>query len=293
MKVNNSFKLAMLISVLVAVSIACASSNNEPILVESGNESDVVSGGEPQGPQIFAVGDVVEVKDHIISVIGAEIYDTGQVEIVFIIKNTGDEELLISSLLSFSARDEEGLNLEQEIFDCGAGIDGSIASGDIFQGSICWKAVRFPLKIYYDPSLLGNSIVWEISAAASSEINALFERGELEVFAVSDVVEKQGQRITLTEVNIQNGLMTATFVVENTGTEEIMVSSLLSFTAKGAGGVKLEQELFDCGNSLDGSIIAGDKLKGSICWSNATFPVIIQYDSDLFGSGTIYWEVTE
>jgi len=115
----------------------------------------------------------------------------------------------------------------------------------------------------------------------------------VETYAVGDVVKVQDHTIVLNEASIQNNMLQANFTVENTGTDELAVSSLMSFEAKLDDGTKLEQEIFDCPSSgLDGSVLSGDKLKGWICWSGATStPVKIYYRPSMLGSGAIVWEI--
>ena len=67
---------------------------------------------------------------------------------------------------------------------------------------------------------------------------------------------------------------------------------MMSFEAKDTRAPNWDQEIFDCGSSLDGSVLPGDKLKGDVCWSGAAADVIkILLQSDLFGSGAVVWEV--
>ena len=39
--------------------------------------------------------------------------------------------------------------------------------------------------------------------------------------------------------------------------------------------------------------MAGDKLKGYVCWRDAAPGVKIYYKADLFGSGAVVWEVDQ
>lgn len=113
------------------------------------------------------------------------------------------------------------------------------------------------------------------------------------LYKVGDIVQVGEHTITLTNATIQNGTLTATFSIENTGSEEISISSLLSFEARDAEGNKLEQSIFDCdSSSLDGKVLPGDRLKGSICWTApGAGPFRIYYEAELFGSGAVVWEV--
>lgn len=314
MKKNSRLKLISIVITLLLASLACGT-NNSGTLVETANSSansSVNNTGtaedaspvtnnasnentstveEPTKPSFFSVGDVIEVKDHKISLVSAEIKN-GILIASFAVKNEDSSEMSVSSLLSFSARNDAGENLEQEIFDCSPGLDGTIVAGDVLIGNVCWSGAAYPLKVYYDSSLLSSgSTVWELTEDKVSDVS--FTPDAIETFSVGDVIEVQDHNITLVETQFTNGRLMATFLVENTGSSEVNVSSLLSFTAKNSDGTKLDQDIFDCGSGLDGTVIVGDKLRGNICWTGASLPVTIYYDSSLFSSGTVVWTVTE
>ncbi len=115
---------------------------------------------------------------------------------------------------------------------------------------------------------------------------------QLEVFDVGDVIQVKDHTIVLNSAEFQGNVLQANFTIENKGADELNVSSLISFEAKDDEGTKLEQEIFDCGSGLDGSVLPGDKLRGNICWSGAATDIVrIYYTSDLFGSGAVVWEI--
>lgn len=116
----------------------------------------------------------------------------------------------------------------------------------------------------------------------------------LQTYGVGDVIQVGDHTIVLNSAGISGDTLKANFTIENKGAEDITVSSMLSFEAKDSEGTKLDQEIFDCGSALDGSVLAGDKLKGDICWSGATTPSCrIYYKAELFGSGAVVWEVEQ
>jgi hypothetical protein len=67
----------------------------------------------------------------------------------------------------------------------------------------------------------------------------------------------------------------------------------MSFTAKDSGGTKLDQDIFNCGSSVDGKVLPSDKVTGDICWTATTLPIKIYYEPDLFGTGATVWEITK
>jgi len=115
---------------------------------------------------------------------------------------------------------------------------------------------------------------------------------KLEVFKVGDLIEVGEHTIVLNSATFKGGVLQANFTIENKGSKDLNVSSLLSFEAKDNEGTKLEQGIFDCGAGLDGKVLPGDKLKGNICWKGATTDIIkIYYEAELFSAGAVVWEV--
>lgn len=117
---------------------------------------------------------------------------------------------------------------------------------------------------------------------------------QVEVYKIGDVIQVGDQTIVLNSAEFQGNKLVANFTIQNKGSNDLTVSSMLSFTAKDSVGTKLEQNIFDCGSGLDGKILPGDKLKGNICWNGATTnSVKIYYEAELFSSGAVVWEVTK
>src|SRR5690349_15710869 len=87
-------------------------------------------------------------------------------------------------------------------------------------------------------------------------------------YAAGDIIQTGTSTITLNSASIQGNTLHANFTIENNGTSELPISSLLLFNAKDDDGTKLELDIFECeSGSLDATILPGDKLKGNICWT--------------------------
>jgi hypothetical protein len=111
---------------------------------------------------------------------------------------------------------------------------------------------------------------------------------------IGDIIQVGDSTIVMNSAGIQSNKLSANFTIENKGTSDMNVSSMLSFSAKDSEGTKLTQNIFDCGTGLDGKVLPGDKLKGDICWDGATTDTVkIYYEAELFSSGAIVWEVTK
>lgn len=252
--------------------------------------------GTVPGGTVYKVGDLVQVGEHTIRLNSVEY--RGEVLVAnFSIENHGNADLSVSSALSFSAKRGDGTKLEQEIFDCdAAGLDGNVLAGDRLRGSICWSGAGPDqgIKLYYEASLFGRgAVVWEAEAAASEPDVSAEANLKVEIFAVGDVVQVKEHTIVLNALTWKGDVLQANFTIENQGNAEVLVSSMASFYARARDGSTLEQNIFDCGNALDGKVLPGDKLKGDICWSGASADdgIKIYYKADVFGQGAVVWRV--
>lgn len=256
---------------------------------------DTATGSAPAG-EVYKVGDLVQVGKHTIRLNSIE-YRGDVLVANFLVENQGDADVSVSSMLSFSAKRDDGTKLEQEIFDCDtASLDGSILPGDRLRGSLCWSGAspEDGIKIYYEASLFGQgAVVWEAVAATSEPDISAEADLKVEIFAVGDVVQVAGHTIVLNEITWKGDVLQANFTVENQGNAEVTVSSMASFYARRRDGSSLEQNIFDCGSSLDGKVLPGDKLRGDICWSGARAGdgIRVYYKADVFGQGAVVWRV--
>jgi hypothetical protein len=117
----------------------------------------------------------------------------------------------------------------------------------------------------------------------------------IETFGVGETIEVVDHNISLNTLEIQGNRIVANFTIENKGSTDLNISSILSFEARDDNGSQLEQDIFDCGtSSMGGSILPNDKLTGSICWDGLTTDTgKIYYRAELFGSGAIVWAVSK
>ncbi len=242
---------------------------------------------------IYKVGDLINAEGHYIALIGAE-YQNDLLVASFILGNNSDKDISVSSMVSFSAKLPSGEKLDQEIFECNPGLNGTLVPGDRLQGKICWKGAQPGTKIYYDASIFeAGMIVWEISESVSPTTIEFPEISGLSIkqdtFKVGDIVDVTDHTITLNSLTLEGSILKANFTIENNGSEDVNVSSMLSFSARNPDGTPLSQSFMDCGTSLDGTIIPGDKLKGDICWDGAISGARVYYDASLFSSGMVIW----
>ena len=260
--------------------------------------AEEIVGDESAAPQIelFKIGDVVQGQSHTIRLNSLEYQGTVLVA-DFTVENLGDSDVDMSSMLSFSAKKNDGTLLEQEYFDCGtSSLDGKVLPGDRLRGNICWAGANAEdgIKVYYEANLFGEgAIVWEAIAGTAEASDLPNAQLKVDVFRAGDVIQLQDHTIVLNSAGFQGNILKANFTIENQGSSDVEVSSMLSFYARMRDGLSLEQEYFDCGTSFDGSVIPGDKLTGDICWSGANpgDGVKIYYQAELFSSGAVVWIV--
>jgi hypothetical protein len=242
---------------------------------------------------VYKVGDLIDAGGHYIALTGAE-YQNGLLIASFVVGNNSDKQQSISSMASFSAKKPSGEKLDQEIFECTPGLDGSLVPGDRLIGKICWSGAEPGTKIYYDASLFSaGMIVWEIAESTPAQQMDFPEISSLNIqqqmFKAGDIVDAGDHKITLNSLTLENGVLKANFTIENDGTEDVNVSSLASFAARNHDGTPLSLNIFECGSSLDGTVIPGDKLKGDICWEGAVAGARVYYAGSLFSSDTVIW----
>ena len=109
---------------------------------------------------------------------------------------------------------------------------------------------------------------------------------------VGDVITLKDRIITMNSATIAGDVLEVNLTIENTSSENMVPSSIFDFRAKNKEGEKLSENIFDCGPSIGGTLISGDKVKGSICYKiSGSSPFRIYYSPSLLSSDTYIWEV--
>lgn len=119
-------------------------------------------------------------------------------------------------------------------------------------------------------------------------------------YNVGDIIALHDQTITLNEAKSAGGLLKVNFTIENISSSDMPLISLLLFEVKNSDGEILEQELGGCGNvtdfsgilSFNGTLSAGDKVKGDLCYKEkGSMPYRISYSPNILSSNKIVWLV--
>lgn len=156
---KNRIQLFAIVLVIVLITLACGSTTTG----EKVGESNPAATSAPVTVQTYKVGDVVKVEDYTLTLNTADV--TGSKLVAnFTFDNTGgSKEQIVSSIISFSAKDLDGTKLEFSFCD-GSGLDGKVLAGDKLRGDLCWDGVKpdLGLKIYYEVMLSSGAVVWQV-----------------------------------------------------------------------------------------------------------------------------------
>lgn len=103
------------------------------------------------------------------------------------------------------------------------------------------------------------------------------------------VKELGSWRVTLNSFRFtESGTVVADLTAESLASKQQQISSLMQFAARNGDGRTLDRTLIDCGNSLDGVVLPGGKLRGELCWKKAHAPVTIFFQAERGGEVTYF-----
>lgn len=145
--------------------LALGSSSDTPAKVDNGHEQN---GDDPKQPEIFAVGDRVQMGDFYITVRSAKFSkgtsfikpDTGNKWIVIDIEleNRSDKSVAVSSLLMFNLYDEENYAGKLAInTDEKGNLNGELGAGRKMAGEITFEvpANHTTFELIFEPNVFG------------------------------------------------------------------------------------------------------------------------------------------
>jgi hypothetical protein len=256
----------------------------------------------PKLPSVYNVGDTIQVQDHTITVLSVN-RDSKSVSLDIQINNTGAKDLDVSSIASFSAKDGDGNRLSQTISLDKPSLDGKVLPNDKLKGTIVYSVPGDAqgLKLFYTPSIFGSgAIVVALDDAAKAnpfpkptdtDGSKSFTKGT--VYQTGDAVSNNGVIVRLLDAKLDGDLLSASFVAYNGGQKDTTFSSIASFDAKDGEGTKGSYQFMTDGPSLDGTLLPGDTLRGSLQWKFDTAPsgLKVYFSNSLFGGDTITWAV--
>lgn len=89
----------------------------------------------------------------------------------------------------------------------------------------------------------------------------------LTTYLIGDTASSGGWMITLNAADVIGDQLIANFTVANVGSETELISGIVHLSARGPDGTQLDAT-FCPSSELSGSVGAGDKLKGNVCFQS-------------------------
>jgi hypothetical protein len=321
------------LATLMAISLACGSSAS-PTLVATSVPQSVDSGSQPQEQptqapapvtqQIYNVGDVIAIGDHVLVVLGWENIqpsdfsqpDAGKkfVAVEMLIVNNSQTAMSVSSLLQMSMKDDTGQKYDSDFMAStainNAGIDGELSPGEKVRGKVGFQVAENAqgLQFVFDASVFGTGKVFVNLGTEPVKVEPPAElAGESaqQTFNVGDVVAMGTTNVTVNEVLYPTGdqfnqpnagfkFLVVDLTIENVSASAISVSTLLQTSVKDSSSQKYDVDLMASvasgGSSPDGEIAPGEKLRGQVGFQvpvDATGLVFV-FDADVWGSGKVF-----
>lgn len=106
------------------------------------------------------MGDAVVNKNVVIKLTSAK-FETGVLKAQFVLYNGGQQNVTISSLMSFDAKDGDGNKGKYQISTDAPSLDGGLVPGDTLRGTLVYgfDPGAKGLKLYYTDSLFGGDTI--------------------------------------------------------------------------------------------------------------------------------------
>lgn len=280
----------------------------------------------PAGPQTFKVGDIIQIGDSVLVVLGwSEVAgdkfsqpDAGQkfVAVDLLIVNSGAEPASISSMLQAALKDGTGQKYDTDLTASLAakkkGIDGSLAPGERLRGTAAYQVPTDAtgLQFVFDASVFGTGKVFvdlgdqpianEPPASLPGEtpqtahaLGEAVKSGAFEI-TVNSASEPAADKYTKPAEGYRFIVVDVTLV--NQGTKAQNLSSSLQMWLKDATGQRygdsLSATMASKGKAPNGEISVGEKIRGQVGFevpADLTSLVFV-FNGDLFGADKV--EVT-
>jgi hypothetical protein len=299
--------------------------NNDTEEISVEEETDDI---EPTtGPEKYAVGDLIQAGDMMISALGWEIVDGDDfsqpeegnmfiaVELIFV--NGSDEAETLSSMLQMSLRDETGQKYDESFTAAMAldetGLDGEISPGEKLRGKVAFEVPQDfeELVFVYDIGVFssGKAFVDLGTEPASVEPpEKMAGETEQETYQIGDVIKADDMTITINEVYTDNGdeffgpkegfeFLVVDVMFENLGDDSEALSSLLQMYIKNPAGNKFDLDLMASASSggtmPDGEIAAGEKIRGQVGFEVPADAeeLTLVFDVNVFTTGKIFVDI--
>ncbi|AQL42016.1 hypothetical protein BV210_04465 [Halorientalis sp. IM1011] len=223
-------------------------------------------------------------------------------------KNRTSEEFMnFSSFLQVSLHDDEDYEYDQTITGSGGSLDsGELAPGEVTRGTLVFEVPEgtsgLALHVDLDQSIIGYDGV-EIDLASRGSGRTLTQDLQVEVYETGDTLDYQDTRFTVNSVRTSSGegfaqpdegneFVLVDVTVENTGDDELTVSTLLQMELKDGRGRTYDISIVgasvsDRDFSQGDPIPPGGRRRGEVVFEapEGIDPLYLVMDFDVFAEG--------
>lgn len=277
----------------------------------------------PSGPTTYQIGEVIRVGDLTMVVLGWEVLkgdqfnkpDPGKkfvaIDVIFV--NHGSKSRSLSSLLQMNLKDETGQNYDVDLsaqVAAGSSPQGELSPGERLRGKVGFQVPEDAkgLVFVFDANIFGTGKVFVDLGPEPIVVepppDIVGEHG-VKTFAVGDQIRIGDLVLIVHQVTYPPGdqfnkpepgnkFVVIDLTLENKGSEDRHVSSLLQMYLKDEQGRKYELDLAATvasgGSTPDGEIAPGEKLRGQVGFQipeNAKNLVFV-FDADVFDYGKVF-----
>lgn len=295
----------------------------EAPVAEASESEDVTA----EGPTTFQVGDIVEIEDLVLAVLGWDYIegdqfnqpDEGQqfIAVEMVLVNQGDDSETLSSFLHMSLRDGTGQKYDPDLLAGSAAgssaPEGEVSPGERVRGKIGFQVPQDvgALTFVFDASVFGTGKVFVELGVEPVTLEPPTELpGEQvqETHAVGEPVEVGDLTVTVNEVTYPAGddfnqpkegnkFVVVDLTLQNRGSEAAAASSILQMELKDGTGQRYDVDLLATtasgGSTPEGELAPGETLRGQVGYQVPADAqdLVFVFDADVFGGGRIQFTI--
>lgn len=278
----------------------------------------------PPQAETFKVGDIVNIGDSVLVVLGWEDVgandfakpDAGKkfIAVELLLVNKSQAAVSVSTMLQMSLKDNTGQKYQVDLMAStaagGGVVDGELAPGERKLGKVSFQVPTEAqgLQFIFDAEVYGTGkAVVELGAAPSKVEPPAELAGETQqqTFKVGDVVEMGTLSLTVNGVTSPEGtdfakpeqgkkFLIVDVTIENKSQEADAISTMMQMSLKDTSGQVYQVDLMAMaasgGTSPDGELAPGEKIRGQVGFqvpADANGLVFV-FDADVFGAGKAF-----
>lgn len=276
---------------------------NEPIKeLEDKNIDFNKENEENTKSEDYVIGESIQIKDLIFTIHGMNVSEGNQfknaeegnqfLNIDMTVENKGSKETPMTSIMMFKLFGKDGTGYNMALPEGKDSINGLLPSGGKMKGKVCFEVPEnienFQLGI--KPSVTSEMKIIEINnedkenteSEKNKENKQHKENKEQKEhkavqYGFSKSIQIEDLIFTINEINIAEGnqfknaregnqFLTINMTVENKGSKETQMTSIVMFRLFGKDGTRYNIVLPEEKDSINGLLPSGDKIKGKVCF---------------------------